>query len=277
MVLKKSKQKEGHSIKFVFFQAALATIAVMSIFVAINALSESVSASSMPKLVFSAALILIVVLFIALKKPDWRFYFRQNPRHTSLMLVQVLLLLLFAVEFLQVLEFNSTSENPFAEFSFSGEPAPYIIMGLILFALLTLNYALKKKNSLTFRVQQDAKFILRESAKIKVKRTKENPFVLILFAFEIVYVLIIALALANYFEPGEEIVPWGSLEAQIGFPLDPAIKTLFHLAGFFVLTALVLFFHSYSKQFDSIKLRGRKIKKESEKKEKIKTKKKKKR
>jgi len=253
------------SVRFSLFQGVVATVAILAVFFLINAVSWQFEETALPFTILAFGLVLVLVLFFALQRPGWFSSLKRHPRVAAYLLMQAVLVIFFALEFLQVLQADFESRT----FSFSPEPMPYVFMGLIVLALVLINFALKKKKAFTYEIQNDAKFIVKETAKIKLKRSRENPYSIAFFVYEIIYVVIIAYAISYYFNPAEELIPWGSIEQSLGIPVEPPLTTLFHIVGFIVLTALLFLFHGYVKQFDSLKFQGRKgIKKVREKKKK---------
>jgi len=248
----KKSRVEMQLVKLALLKAAFATIAILSVFVALNSLSYYVSSSVLPFLVLLAGLVLIAALFIALQGSLWFSGLKRHPRQVAFIVVQATLLVFFALELFQALEIDFESKT----FGFSSSPTPYLFMGLVVLVLFLLNFALKKKNSFTFAVQQDAKFVVKETAKIKARRAKKNPYPLVLFVFELAYVLIIAYAISYHFNPNEELIPWNKLGSILGVEIKPPITTLFHIAGFMTLTAVLLLLNDYARQFDSLKFQG---------------------
>lgn len=256
------KSEKNASIKYSFLKAAIATILVLALFVLINWASMVLTERTLSTLVFSVSLLVVVVLFLATRKPKYLSNLKKHPKQAAFVAVQVLLLAFFALEFFQVL--NVSFENH--AFWFSSEPMPYILMALIFGTLILINFVLKKKNSLSYEMQKDAKFIIRETSRIILKRSKKNPYNIALLAFEVLYVLLIATGIFYFLDPVKEFTLWGKME-EIGLSLSPEIKLVLALAGFVVITALLIWFHAYATQFNQIEFQGKKgIKKKREKK-----------
>ena len=261
MSAKKTSQHDIALVKFVLLKATLATVAILSIFVVLNSLSYFVPFTFIPLLVLLAGLVLIAVLFFAVQKPSWLLGLRKYPRQIAFIAIQGLLLVFFAIEVFEAFNVNFATKT----FEFSSEPLPYALIGFIVLALFMINFSLKKKNTFTYGTQQDAKFIVKETVRIKALRTKENPFYAVLFLFELLYVLILAYAISYYLDPRKELASWNKIGGVFGVEVSPWVPMLLHILGFIILTAVLLWLNDYARKFDSLKFKGRKgFKKASE-------------
>lgn len=245
---------EKKLLKAVLLKAVLATIAILSVFVILDFLSYNLPSRLIPVLVLFAGLVLVAVLFVAYQKPPWLSSLKSYPKQVAFIAIQGLLLVFFAIEVFQV--FNINFENK--TFEFSPEPLPYALMGIIVLVLFIINFSLKKKNAFTYSNQQDAKFVVRETTRIKALRAKENPFSVVLFAFELLYALIIAYAISYYLDPARQLAYWAKFGGILGIEVSPWLPMLFHVIGFIVLTAVLLWLNDYARKFDSLKFKGRK-------------------
>lgn len=162
--------------------------------------------------------------------------------------IQLLLIVFFAIELFQVIEVNFEERT----LTLSKDIMPYAFMFLIVFTLYSIHLVSKKKGTKAFELTSDAQFIIKETAKIKLKRSKGNPFTIALLMIEIAYVMLIALAIYFYLDPAQEIAWW----TKLGLELQPPITTILNLLVFAVITAVFIFMHHYAAQFNAVKFQG---------------------
>ncbi len=172
-----------------------------------------------------------------------------NRKLFALLLVELFFLLLFAFEFYIIIKPAITSKA----LIFSNDFNSYLLAALSVFGIAVINLALMKKQSELYTIQRNAFHRIKNVAKSKLSKQKENPYSMTMLTIELAYVISVAVAIYYYLDPEQSIEWWEPL----GLELQAPITTVVNIIVFLVITAIFIWLHAYMRQFDAMKFKGK--------------------
>jgi len=172
----------------------------------------------------------------------------------GILAIQGILVLLFAYLVFSMVAIDFQSKSVWLV----KDTTALLFLAVITITLYLIYLYSKKKDANVFGADFTAQFIIKETARDKLRNAKENPFVIAFLMIELAYAFIIALALYFYVDPEHSIIQWSEF---LG-PTEPLITTALNIIVFAAVTAVFLYMHSLAGKFDSLSLKARRTKKE---------------
>ena len=172
-----------------------------------------------------------------------------NRKIFALLLVELFFLLVFAFEFYIIIRPAITSKA----LIFSNDFNSYLLVALSIFGIAIINLTLMKKQSELYTIQRDAFHHIKNIAKSKLYRQKENPYGMTMLTIELAYVIGVAIAIYYYLDPEQSIEWW----KPFGLELQAPITTIANTIVFLVITAVFIWLHAYMRQFNAMKFKGK--------------------
>jgi len=190
----------------------------------------------------------------AVREPELDFAPVFGKKTLGILAIQGILALLFAYLVFSMIAIDFSTRSIWIVKN--TETLLYIMVTTILLYVIYL-YS-KKRDANVFGADFTAQFIIRETARDKIRNAKENPFVIAILAIELAYAFIIALALYFYVDPANSLIQWSEL---LGMQIESPVTIILNLVVFAAITAVFLFMHSLAGKSDSLSWKARKLKK----------------
>ena len=174
---------------------------------------------------------------MALAKQVDRGIVKREWRIISIVFAQLVLVMLIAFQVMQVLGMHVNPYLMQVVFEPSSDPADFVVLGIAIIALLAIFFAVKKRQPGLYRAEKAAPGIIKQQAKQKLCKAKEEPQAPALLLIEAAFVIAIIIAVQAYIDPELELIPWS--EIGLGPPATTVINAVIAVAVF------AAFYHLY--------------------------------
>lgn len=162
--------------------------------------------------------------------------FRERKKFFLLVLLEIIFAIVAVVSLLNMLGFSVFQVFEQGKYSFSFNPnlwdMSFFVLGLVL--LLLVFFAIKKRFPRLYAAQQKAWLEIEITAKKKVFSAKTDARALGLLLIELMFVIIVFVALSAFFDADFELIPWSKFGV---FPPETtvinAILAVLVLAAFY--------------------------------------------
>ena len=168
---------------------------------------------------------------------------RREWRVISLVFAQLVVLVLIVVQLLDMVGFSFDLRQKAIGFAPRLSIDNLVVLALAIIAFAILYLAVKKRQPALYKAQKEAPGIIKEAAKQKLKKTKEDPRVAALFLIDFLFVVVVIMAVRAYLDPEIEFIPWSAAG------LGPPVTTIVNAAIAVVVLALFYWMYRYTASY----------------------------
>ena len=159
-------------------------------------------------------------------------------RIISLVFAQLILLVLIVIQLLAVVGLNADFYLKEIVFKPSSNPIDFIVLAVAIIAFALFYFNIKKRQPKLYEAQKNAPGIIKEVAKEKIAKLKNEPQAPALLFIEFLFIAVVVVAIRAYLDPEVELIPWSRLG------LEEPITTIVN--GIIALVVVVLFYRLYN-------------------------------
>jgi len=149
---------------------------------------------------------------------------KKEWRAASFLLAQFAVVVLIVVQFFAVVGFRVNFLTKQAFFALSEDPADFIVLAIAVILFILLYFAVKKRQPNLYRAQKIAPGIIKQEARQKLRKAKEEPQAAALLLIEFMFVIVAVFSMQAYLDPDLELIPWSQLN------LKPPVTTVLNAA-----------------------------------------------
>ncbi len=171
---------------------------------------------------------------------------KREWRSISLLFAELVVLLLIIAQFIQVIGLNINFQLGQVVLKPYLEPVNIIILALALVAFALLYFEVKKRQPSLYEAQKKAPGAIKESARRKLKKAREEPQAPALLLIEFLFVATVVLAITAFMDEDLELIPWSA--AGIGPPITTVVNGIIAVIVLLAFYCLYRYTAAYRKQ-----------------------------